>query len=169
MRVSALAAFSIGAVFSGIQYCPAPFLALAGPLAISGATAAAADGALASMAGGAIAGGIGQIEKRTLKGWRSWKRFDLPAGVSQESFQQCQDQLGTTGTVQLSGLEPDGVRVDNVPPACMNLATVITGNPTQEGGAMPIVMGSASLEYHGLTQDELAQLGEALKANGIIE
>lgn len=63
---------------------------------------------------------------------------------------------------------PTGVEADGVPPACMDLATLVTGHPTQEGGPVPIVMGSASLLYNGLSQAELAQLGQVLKAKGII-
>lgn len=45
---------------------------------------------------------------------------------------------------------------------------MITGHPTQEGGPVPTVMGSATLLYNGLSQAELAQLGQILKAKGII-
>lgn len=61
-----------------------------------------------------------------------------------------------------------GVRVDGVPPACMNLATVIAGQPSQEGGPVPIPMGSDSLQYNDLSQDNLRELGYNLKAKNII-
>lgn len=44
----------------------------------------------------------------------------------------------------------------------MNLATVITGNPSQEGGPVPVVMGSSSLQYEDLSDEERANLSEAL-------
>ena len=49
----------------------------------------------------------------------------------------------------------------------MNLATVITGRPTQEGGPVPVPMGSASLDYHGVTADDLTKLGQALQDKGV--
>lgn len=49
----------------------------------------------------------------------------------------------------------------------MNLATVITGKPTQEGGAVPVPMGSSSLDYHGVTEDELSRLGKTLHDKGV--
>lgn len=61
------------------------------------------------------------------------------------------------------------VRVDGVPPACMNLATVLTGQPTQEGEPVPVPMGSASLEYQDLTHDELIRLAHTLEANGDVQ
>lgn len=82
MRVSALAALSVGAVFSTMQYCPAPFSLIAVPL-VEGLTEAAGVTADATLGSGVIAGGIGQIGKRA----------NLPPGVSQHSYDQCKNQL----------------------------------------------------------------------------
>lgn len=49
----------------------------------------------------------------------------------------------------------------------MNLATVLAGQPTQEGGPIPVPMGTANLDYHGVTEDDLAQLGKALQDKGV--
>lgn len=49
----------------------------------------------------------------------------------------------------------------------MNLATVLTGNPTQEGGPRPTPMGSDSLDYSGVSDDDLRQLGQALQDKGV--
>ncbi|KAJ6094997.1 hypothetical protein N7467_002510 [Penicillium canescens] len=170
MRFSAIAAASTLAVLSQVQYAPAPFaVGLGGLLGMSTAAIGTADGALATLGGGAIAGGVGKISRR-MSGWPFTKRapVDLPAGVSQESWQQCQDQLNEPGVhVEISGSTPDTVHVDGVPPACMNLATVITGRPTQEGGPVPVPMGSASLDYHGVTADDLTKLGQALQDKGV--
>lgn len=54
------------------------------------------------------------------------------------------------------------VRVDNVPPACMDLATVLTGEPAQAGGPIPIPMGSSSLEYENMSVKDLEALSSAL-------
>lgn len=45
----------------------------------------------------------------------------------------------------------------------MDLATVLTGHPAQDGGPVPVPMGSASLEYHAVTKEEFEHLGHALK------
>ncbi|RJE26420.1 hypothetical protein PHISCL_01221 [Aspergillus sclerotialis] len=159
MRAPALAALSAISLFSAVQYCPAPFFFVIGPaVGMEAAAAATVDGSLIS---GAVAGGIGRAgkDKRAAT--------DLPPGVSQQSVDQCNDQLNGA-QVTLSGPTPDSVRIDGVPPACMNLATVAAGQPTQEGGPVPVPMGSASLEYQGLTQDELFKLGQFLKVKGYV-
>lgn len=55
-------------------------------------------------------------------------------------------------------------QVDNVPPACMNLATVFLDQPAQAGGSLPTPLSSSSLGYTDLTADELQQLRDALAA-----
>jgi len=111
MRVSTVAAASTIVIFSQVQYCPAPFaLGLGGLLGMSTAAIGTADGALATMGSGAIAGGIGKISRRMSR-WPVVKRtpVNLPPGVSQESYQQCQDQLNGPGVhVEISGSPPDG-------------------------------------------------------------
>lgn len=56
------------------------------------------------------------------------------------------------------------VQVDNVPAACMNLATVLLDDPAQSGGPVPIVMGSSSLQYNGMSSDQIQELKDALSA-----
>lgn len=177
MRLSTLTALSVGAAFSTMQYCPAPFLAASALIeSLATTVAVSADATLAS---GAIAGGIGRIP--------SVKRGSSPPGVSQHAWDECTNQL-KGGHVHLSrhpssnskfsrkGLyhiesltNTTDVRVDGVPPACMNLATVLIGQPTQEGGPVPVPMGSASLEYQDLTHDELMRLAHTLEANGDVQ
>ncbi|KAF2142811.1 uncharacterized protein K452DRAFT_307727 [Aplosporella prunicola CBS 121167] len=100
----------------------------------------------------------------------------LPAGVSQQSFDTCVQQIvdqhskqGISVQVYTTGNSNStataSVRADNVPAACMNLATVLSGNPTQQGGAIPIPMGSSSLEYLNLSKAEFKELKSALKAS----
>lgn len=104
MKVFSLAAISTAAIFSMVQYCPAPFAIAIGPaLGMTAAATAAADGAVASVAGGAIAGGIGKAPSR----FRRRAAFDLPAGVPQYNWDMCQDQL-KNAQVFLHGIEPNG-------------------------------------------------------------
>lgn len=44
----------------------------------------------------------------------------------------------------------------------MNLATVLSGNPAQAGGPVPIPMGSDSLQYNDLTAQDRQNLATAL-------
>lgn len=110
MRVFAVAAASLVAIVSQVQYCPAPFvLGLGAMLGMDAAAIGAADGALATIGSGAVAGGVGKISRRMSR-WPIVKRapVNLPPGVSQESYQQCQDQLkGDDVHVEISGSAPD--------------------------------------------------------------
>ncbi|BCS17658.1 uncharacterized protein APUU_10486A [Aspergillus puulaauensis] len=133
--VSALAALSL------VQFCPAP-------PAVIGAIAG-------GLGGGAISGGIAAGTKNS--------RRDLPAGVSQESIDQCTQQINDQGSpVNVYSTGDSSARADDVPPACMNLAAVLLDNPAQAGGPVPTPMGSASLEYTGLSEDDKTQLQNAL-------
>lgn len=49
----------------------------------------------------------------------------------------------------------------------MNLATVITGDPSQEGGPVPTPMGSDSLDYSGVSENNLRELGKTLQQKGV--
>lgn len=44
----------------------------------------------------------------------------------------------------------------------MNLATVLTGNPAQAGGPVPVPMGSSSLQYTEMTGQDRRNLADAL-------
>lgn len=46
----------------------------------------------------------------------------------------------------------------------MNLATVLLDDPAQSGGPVPIVMGSSSLQYNGMSSDQIQELKDALSA-----
>lgn len=114
MRPFAVVALSAGALFSLVQFCPAPFsfLGALGVLSTEGAAEgalAAADGGLASMAGGAIAGGIGAAASNHHK---RQSIPNLPPGVSQQSVQQCQDQL-KGAHITLTGTPPNSASFPN--------------------------------------------------------
>ncbi|KAI4747310.1 hypothetical protein E4T50_02355 [Aureobasidium sp. EXF-12298] len=133
MRTStSIAACAIGLV-SMVQYCPAPPLA-----GIIGVTTGELLTAGTTLAGTAITAGAAAGSKR-----------DIPAGVSQESADQCTSSLA-------------GLLVENLPAPCMNLATVITGD---YNAGNPIPMSSSSVLFRGLTQDQLQQIQDTLNAN----
>lgn len=54
------------------------------------------------------------------------------------------------------------ILVASVPPECMVLATVLSGNAAQEGGPIPIPMGVDSLQYTGVSAEDRRKLSEAL-------
>ncbi|KAJ6001303.1 hypothetical protein N7499_002783 [Penicillium canescens] len=160
MHLLSLAAVSATAILSMVQYAPAPFLLIAEASVETAATVASADGALGGAAlGGAGAASVGHgISSSTRR-----SPMNLPAGVSQNSWDLCQGQLDGAH-VHFSGT--NNLRLDGLPPACMDLATVLTGDPTQEGGPVPTPMGSDAIQYSDLTKDEWIQVAEALNKHG---
>ncbi|KAF3020122.1 hypothetical protein E8E14_007031 [Neopestalotiopsis sp. 37M] len=85
-----------------------------------------------------------------------------PCNVPQYNFDQCHQQLqGVTVTTSIPQ-EGEG-RFDNVPPACMNLAVVLTGS-CGGNSARPTPCGSACLLYTGLTDSDYAQISKTLNA-----
>jgi hypothetical protein len=44
----------------------------------------------------------------------------------------------------------------------MNLATVLTGDPAQTGGPIPVVLGTSSLQYQNLNEEQFQELQSAL-------
>jgi hypothetical protein len=54
-------------------------------------------------------------------------------------------------------------RFDNIPPACMNLASVLGGSCTGTS-ARPTPCGSACMQYTSLTDEQMAFLSRALNA-----
>lgn len=125
------------------QACPAPPVALA------------AVGLVGSLGGGAIAGEI-TAAAADKKGHERRQDTGLPPVAAAACKQQLQGV-----TVQVSNVGANDVRFDNVPPACMTLANVFLGQNTP-GQAHPIPMGSASLQYNGLTAEQLRVLQNAL-------
>jgi len=134
------------------QACPAPPIALAAIGITAGEAGAIGAGVAGGLGGGAIAGGIGAAKGH---GKRQDNNSLPPVAAA-----ACKQQLHGV-TVQVSKVGANDVRFDNVPPACMTLANVFLGQNTP-GQAHPILMGSASLQYNGLTADELKVLQNAL-------
>ncbi len=52
-------------------------------------------------------------------------------------------------------------RFDDIPPACMNLASALAGSCTGEG-IRPTPCGSACMEYTGLSSEQMANLARVL-------
>ncbi|KAI0388933.1 hypothetical protein F5Y17DRAFT_463212 [Xylariaceae sp. FL0594] len=83
------------------------------------------------------------------------------------NFDQCHDQLGRTGThVDSSIPSPGEARFDGVPPACMDLAAVLTSSCAGDDGLGVANCGSACLKYTGLTDVQFAALSNALLGLG---
>ncbi|KAI1125683.1 hypothetical protein F5Y10DRAFT_294463 [Nemania abortiva] len=80
--------------------------------------------------------------------------------VPQYNFDQCHDQISRTH-VETSVPGPGKAQFDGVPPACMDLATVLTGSCGSNGPGLT-VCGSACLHYTGLTDEQLATLSNAI-------
>lgn len=102
-----------------------------------------------------------------------------PEGVPQQEFDRCYTDI--TG-VRITATSPGAgcklrlilyfwrfytdfclaVQFDNVPASCMNLATVLVGDPVN--GPYPTPCGSACLVYNGLSDQQYNDLVGALNA-----
>ncbi|KAI1413023.1 hypothetical protein F5Y13DRAFT_189824 [Hypoxylon sp. FL1857] len=81
-------------------------------------------------------------------------------GVPQYNFDLCHDQL--QGITVMSSIPGQGqAQFDNVPPACMDLVTVLSGSCTGSS-PRPTPCGSACVVYSGLTDDDFARISKAL-------
>ncbi|KAI0976108.1 hypothetical protein F4678DRAFT_482347 [Xylaria arbuscula] len=81
--------------------------------------------------------------------------------VPQYNFNHCHDQLASV-TVVSSTPAAREARFDSVPPACMDLASVLMGSCPGGNGASIIPCGSACLHYTGLTDPDFGALSNAL-------
>ncbi|KYG41772.1 hypothetical protein M433DRAFT_137776 [Acidomyces richmondensis BFW] len=143
-----------------LQMCPAPPAIAA---AIAGGVAAGVLGA----AGAICDKYCPDVHTRRAFATSLLAKRGLPAGVSQADIDQCTQELNSQYNeqglaVNIYHTSDTSVRVDNVPPACMDLATVLTGEPAQAGGPIPIPMGSSSLEYENMSVKDLEALSSAL-------
>ncbi|KAK0624118.1 hypothetical protein B0T14DRAFT_583316 [Immersiella caudata] len=85
-----------------------------------------------------------------------------PCNVPMYNFDICRDQIRNQGAQIWSSIPAAGVaQFDNIPPACMNLAVVLSGSCTGEG-ARPVPCGSACMQYHGLGDDQFRILSSYL-------
>ncbi|KAI0117636.1 hypothetical protein F4776DRAFT_274659 [Hypoxylon sp. NC0597] len=81
-------------------------------------------------------------------------------GVPKYNFDLCHDQL--QGVTVSSSIPKSGqAQFDKVPPACMDLVTVLSGSCTGSS-PRPTPCGSACVVYSGLTDDDYARISKAL-------
>ncbi|KAK8068571.1 hypothetical protein PG996_007683 [Apiospora saccharicola] len=83
-----------------------------------------------------------------------------PCGVPQYNWDLCHAQLPNITVMTSIPADSEG-QFDNVPPACMDLAAVLSGDCT-DTTIRPTVCGSACLHYSGLTDDDYANISIAL-------
>ncbi|KAI9147431.1 hypothetical protein HJFPF1_12451 [Paramyrothecium foliicola] len=150
MTVSAVATLAL------VQVSSAHFLA-----AIPAATAAGI-GAVSGVVG-AVAGVAGTVTSavQNAQNRRSTSRVYRRQEQNQLAWQLCRDEL-STATVTFSGPAPGNVLAEGIPPSCMTLATVITGQHNQGN---PIPMGSASILFQNLSNEEIMEIQAALDAH----
>lgn len=153
-----------------VQMCPAPFL-----IPIITAVGSAIGGA------GAICSKLCPQRHRRDELLSNVARA-LPPGVAQYNMDICSNQIkaqDAAGTkVMLSNVDDTSkcptqlphhlltyvtaILVDNMPPACMVLATVLTGHATQEGGPIPIPMSNKSIRYINMSVNDRMEVSKAL-------
>ncbi|KFX88471.1 hypothetical protein O988_09009 [Pseudogymnoascus sp. VKM F-3808] len=93
------------------------------------------------------------------------RRADVgPCNIPKYNFDICHDQVKAQTIQVVSSIPSPGVgRFDNIPPACMNLASVLGGSCTGEG-PRPTPCGSACIQYTGLSDKQMYYLSRALNA-----
>ncbi|GAT26316.1 hypothetical protein ASPFODRAFT_187257 [Aspergillus luchuensis CBS 106.47] len=128
------------AALSLIPSCPAP------PVA-----ALIITGLAAPLAGNLLYIGLnGNVKRADINGETLSKRQSWP-GVPDYNIQMCHDaNIGRTVTVTQTSTS--SMRIENVAPECMNLATLFTEQGT------PIPCGSACLEYVNLSAEDNQKL-----------
>ncbi|KAE8164012.1 hypothetical protein BDV40DRAFT_298949 [Aspergillus tamarii] len=80
--------------------------------------------------------------------------YDVFTSFTQPEGDLCNGQLKDV-TIEFVPTGPGAFRIDNVPPACMTLATIFLNGPDSPD---PIPLGSASLGFSGISDDELQRL-----------
>lgn len=134
---------------------------------------------VSSIAGAAISGNIGKREAMSGTLLAMQKRdVRIPLHQSQHQSQAdsasqyfdtlpqpagslCRDQLSGV-TVNFTPLGEGSFKMDNVPSACMTLSTVLIDSDDGSNGAVPTPLGSASLQYTGVSTDDMNALQSTL-------
>ncbi|KAH7309823.1 hypothetical protein B0I35DRAFT_463737 [Stachybotrys elegans] len=147
--VSAVATLALVQV-SSAHFLAIPAATAAGIGAVSNAVSAA------SAVAGTVTTAIQNGQNR-----RSVSRVYRRQEQNQLAWQLCREELGTA-TVTFSGPAPGSVLAEGIPPSCMTLATVITGEHNQ---GSPIPMGSDSILFQNLSNEEIMEIQAALDAH----
>lgn len=153
------------AALTFLQGTPAPVAPLVAPL-IAAATSPMGvgiiSGVVSSAAGAGISKAIGRrhaafahAQKMAREVAADMEKRDgpppAPAGVNQFNWDECfyaakESHMTVTGPVG-----DNNIRVEGIPPACMNLAAFISGGQGDMG--RPIPCGSACIEYTNMTPE----------------
>ncbi|KAI1180455.1 hypothetical protein F4777DRAFT_574217 [Nemania sp. FL0916] len=144
---------SISAALALVQFCPAPFLAAIG------AAEAASLGAVAAgvSAASAVAGNVISAVKDRRDEPHLYQRQEQ----NEQAWKLCHQQLGSS-SLHFSSPKKGNVLVEGMPPACMTLATVITG---KYDAGNPVPMGSSSILFQNLSDDDIKEIQDALDAH----
>jgi len=125
MKLAPASIASIGVLLTYMQQSPAPVNIVI-------------PAVLGSIGAGFTGKAMSEIGARDIS--PSIRRDNDPfAGLPQPAADQCKSQLSGT-TVNFSPKPDNGVRIDNVPPACMTLATVFLKDNTDQTAPIPMGM-----------------------------
>ncbi|KAE8143993.1 hypothetical protein BDV38DRAFT_277056 [Aspergillus pseudotamarii] len=86
--------------------------------------------------------------------------YDVFTSFPQPAGDLCNGQLKDV-TVEFIPTGPGAFRIDNVPPACMTLATIFLDGPDSPD---PVPLGSTSLGFSSISDDEPQRLQAILDA-----
>lgn len=140
------AVISAVALLGLVQYCPAPpVAAIIGWSAVAGAVTAGTAAGIA----------VGHDKRRRI-GKSSGKA--LRQDANQQAWDDCDSQV-PGAAVHVSFPQPGSLLVEGVPPACMTLAAVWTGD---YGVGTPVPMGADSMLLTNVSDEDIQLIKEAL-------
>ncbi|CAN8097844.1 unnamed protein product [Discula destructiva] len=165
------AVISATALVALVQLCPAPFLAAIPAATAAGIGAASAAVSAAAAVGGTVAtavqaGKSNRLMRREQLAQRSTDFEDYKVIAARQEQNQlawdlCHQQLGSA-SLTFSGPSPGNVLVQGMPPACMTLATVITG---EFNVGTPVPQGSDSMLFQNLSDEDIQEIQNALDSH----
>ncbi|KAI3399861.1 hypothetical protein diail_5372 [Diaporthe ilicicola] len=142
-----------------VQLSPAPIvIAVDVALDVGLGTAAACVSAAGTVAGTVVSA---TKDKREVGHPHQIRTIEARQEMNQAAWQSCKDQLATAN-LNFSGPSPGNVLVQGLPSSCMTLLTVLTGDYNVGN---PLPQGSDSALFRDLTNDDINNLENALKAN----
>ncbi|KAI2602306.1 hypothetical protein GGR54DRAFT_645171 [Hypoxylon sp. NC1633] len=153
--------FSAIATLALVRCCAAAYLALISLTMV--ASIGAAVGSMATVHGTVTNAikhrGVDEEQHYTRHvGSREARGIQRRQEENQLAWELCHSQL-TSATVTFSAPSPGNVLAAGMPPACMTLATVITGQ-FDEGS--PVPQGTDSILFQNLTNEEIREIQDAI-------
>ncbi|RWA12042.1 hypothetical protein EKO27_g3074 [Xylaria grammica] len=148
---------STAAAVALVQFCPAPFLAEIPAAIAAGINTASSAVSAAGTVAGSVLQGVNNNNNHNNGANHPHRRQEQ----NELAWSICHDQLGKA-SLHFSSPTKGNVLVEGMPPACMTLATVITG---QFDVGNPIPMSSSLILFQNLSDKDIRDIQNALDAH----